>query len=76
MSYGIPSVCSEQVVKNFDAIKNSKIQYYKTEKELINIIFKFKEKKIYSSIVSKRSIKLIKEFKWNKILKILNKLIN
>ena len=34
MSYGIPSISSQQVINNFDAIKSS-LPFYKNEKELI-----------------------------------------
>ena len=37
MSYGIPSVCSKQVVNNFDSIKEGKINYYNDNKELIKM---------------------------------------
>ena len=29
MSYGIPSICSQKVAENFDAIKGSKVNIYK-----------------------------------------------
>ena len=75
MSYGIPSVCSKQVVKNFDSIKEGKINYYNDNKELIKIIFKFKRDKNFSLSASKRSLKVIKKFKWEKILPVLNKIL-
>ena len=70
MSYGIPSVCSHQVAKNFDAIKKSKIDYYKNNEELIKIILKLKRNKNYSLLASKRSLKTIQNFKWAKILRV------
>ncbi len=72
MSYGIPSVCSHQVAKNFDAIEKSKINYYKNNEELIKIILKFKRNKNYSLLASKRSLKTIRNFKWDKILEVFN----
>ena len=76
MSYGIPSVCSKQVAENFDAIKESKINFYKDYKEMVKIIFKFKENKSFSLSASQRSINSIKKFKWDKILPVLNKVLN
>ena len=75
MSYGIPSVCSQQVIKNFDAIKNSKIQSYKNNDELIKIILKYKKNKKFSINSSKRSLKIIQQFKWDKILVLFDKMI-
>ena len=46
MSYGIPSICSQKVAKNFDAIKGSKINIYKDNKEMIKLILKLKKIKI------------------------------
>ena len=73
MSYGIPSVCSKQVAQNFDAIKDSKISAYKNNEEMIKIILKLKRNKNFSLSSSKRSLKIIKKFKWDKILPVLNK---
>ena len=70
MSYGIPSICSKQVAQNFDAIKESKINFYKNNEDLIKIILKFKKNKNFSLSASKRSFKTIQKFKWNKILKV------
>jgi hypothetical protein len=74
MSYGIPSVSSKQVIDNFDAIKSSHIPVYKNENELIKLIFKLKNDKNFSQSVSKRSLSIIKKFKWEKVLKDLNKI--
>jgi len=75
MSYGIPSVSSKQVIQNFDAIKEGKLNFYNSNQELIKIILKFKKNKNFSLSASKRSLKIIKNFKWEKILPILGKLI-
>ena len=75
MSYGIPSVCSQQVAKNFDSIKESKISFYKNNKEMINIILKLKRNKNFSLSASKRAFKTIKKFKWEKVLPVLNKIV-
>ena len=75
MSYGLPSICSRQVIENFDAIKESKIFTYKNNNEMIKLIFKCKKNKKFSLDVSKRSLKTIKKFKWDKILPSLNKII-
>ena len=72
MSYGIPSVCSQQVAENFDAIKESKISFYKNNEEMIKIIIKFIKDKNFSKAASQRSLKTIKKFKWDKILTFLN----
>ena len=75
MSYGIPSVCSQQVAENFDAIKESKISFYKNNEEMIKIILKLKKNKNFSLSSSKRALKTIKKFKWDKILSVLNKVV-
>ena len=76
MSYGIPSVCSQQVAENFDAIKKSKISFYRNNQELIKIILKLKKNKKYSLSLSKKSFQIIKKFKWDKILPVLSKVLN
>ena len=75
MSYGIPSVSSKQVVQNFDTIKHGRFNFYNNNKELIEIILKFKKDKNFSESASKRSLKVIKNFKWEKILPVLNKFL-
>lgn len=74
MSYGIPSVCSQQVAKNFDAIKESKISFYRNDKEMIKMILKFKKNRTFSQACSRRSLKTIKKFKWDKVLSFLKNL--
>ncbi len=76
MSYGIPSVCSQEVIKNFDAIKESKTSFYKNNEEMIKIILKYKRNKNFSLNASKRALKTIKKFKWEKVLPVLDKLLN
>ena len=76
MSYGIPSVCSQQVAENFDAIKESKISFYKNNEEMIKIILKLKRNKNFSLSSSKKALQTIKKFKWDKILPVLNKVLN
>lgn len=75
MSYGIPSVCSKQVAKNFDGIKESKISYYSNNAHLIKIILKFKKNRGFSLSSSKRSLKTIKKFRWEKVLLVLNEFL-
>ena len=75
MSYGIPSICSEKVFKNFDKIKSNKIDYYKNDKEFINLIIKMKNNSSYSKKVSDRSIRTVQKFKWPKILKSFDRFI-
>ena len=76
MSYGIPSVCSQDVIKNFDAIKESKTSFYKNNEEMIKIILKYKRNKNFSLNASKRALKTIKKFKWEKVLPVLDKVLN
>ena len=76
MSYGIPSVCSQEVIKNFDAIKESKISFYRNNEEMIKIILKYKRNKNFSLNASKRALKTIKRFKWEKVLPVLDKVLN
>ena len=73
MSYGIPSVCSKQVSENFDAIKNTKINFYKNDSEMIRLIIKLKENKNYALNSSKRALKNIGKFRWDKVLLTFNK---
>ncbi len=75
MSYGIPSVSSKLVIQNFDTIKNGRFSFYNNNRELIKIILKFKRNKSFSISASKRSLKVIKNFKWEKILPVLNKFL-
>ena len=76
MSYGIPSISSKQVIENFDKISSNKMIYYKNNSDLINLIIKFKENKSFSDQSSKRSLKAIKNFKWEKVLKIFDKIFS
>ena len=69
MSYGIPTIASKQVFENFDAISSSYLPTYQSKKELINLILKLKKDKSYSQSVSMKSLKIVKKFKWNNVLK-------
>ena len=73
MSYGIPSICSQQVYENFDALKKSKINYYKNDNDFIKLIIKLKKNKNFGQSSSKLALKNIRNFKWEKILPFLNK---
>ena len=64
----------QDVINNFDAIKSS-LPFYKNEKELINLILKLKTNKNFSISVSKKSLNLIKKFKWKKVLKIFDNIL-
>ena len=75
MSYGIPSVSSKQVLKNFDKISAHKMVHYNSDSDLVNLIIKFKESKSFSNQSSKRSLSAIKNFKWEKVLKIFDKIV-
>ena len=75
MSYGIPSVSSKKVLENFDKISSHKMVFYKSSSDLINLIIKFKENKFFSNQYSKRSLSEIKKFKWEKVLKIFDKIV-
>ena len=75
MSYGIPSISSKQVIENFDKISSNKMIYYKSNSDLINLIIKLKENKSFSNQSSKKSLNMIKNFKWEKVLKIFDKII-
>ena len=74
MSYGIPSISSKKVFDNFDAIKSSALPVYKNNDQLIKLILKLKVDKKYSLSISKKSLSIINYFKWEKVLKGLNKL--
>ena len=74
MSFGIPSISSRQVAENFDAIKNSKIIYYKNDQELITKIIKLKNNKNFSVSASKKSLLNIKKLRWEKVLSFLDKI--
>ena len=75
MSYGIPSVSSKKVLENFDKISSHKMVSYKSSSDLINLIIKFKKNKFFSNQYSKRSLSEIKKFKWEKVLKIFDKIV-
>ncbi len=68
MSYGLPCVSSKNVIKNFDAINSSNIPFYKSDSELIKMILKLKNNRNYSEKISKKSLKIVKNFKWDKVL--------
>lgn len=68
MSYGLPCISSKNVIKNFDAINSSNIPFYKSDSELIKIILKLKNNRKYSEKISKKSLKIVKNFKWDKVL--------
>ena len=76
MSYGIPSVCSQEVIKNFDVIRESKLSYYKNNEEMIKIILKYKRNKSFSLNASRRALKTIKKFKWEKVLPVIGKVLS
>ena len=76
MSYGIPSISSKQVMENFDLIKSKKITFYKNKKELIALILKLKKNKNFSNSESKKGLVVIKNFKWDKVLKVLKNVFN
>ena len=75
MSYGIPSISSKQVLENFDKISTHKMVHYNSYSDLENLIIKFKENKSFSNQSSKRSLSAIKNFKWEKVLKIFDKIV-
>ena len=75
MSYGIPSVCSQKVAKNFDAIKDSKILFYRNSEEMIKLIMKLKKNKKYALSSSSRALRNIGKFRWDKVLITLNKVL-
>ena len=75
MSYGIPSVSSKQVLENFDKISSHKMVHYKNNSDLVNLIIKFKDNRSFSNQSSKRSLSAIKNFKWEKVLKIFDKIV-
>ena len=75
MSYGIPSISSKQVLENFDKISPYKMVYFKNDTDLINLIIRFRENKHFSNQSSKRSLSAIKNFKWEKVLKVFNKIV-
>ena len=74
MSFGIPVISSNQVINNFDAINYKYFPKYKNQNELVNLIFKLKNNKVYSNGISKRSLQIIKKFKWENVLKSLDKM--
>ena len=69
MSYGIPSISSNQVIENFDSIKSSSLPTYKNKEDFIRLILKLKNNKNFSQSISKKSLKIIKKFKWSEVLK-------
>tara|TARA_E500000178_G_C16982123_1_gene736315 strand:+ start:67 stop:1239 length:1173 start_codon:yes stop_codon:yes gene_type:complete len=68
MSFGLPCISSTKVVKSFDKLNSNIIASYKNDDELIKLIFKFKNDRIFSTKISQKSFKTIKKFKWNTIL--------
>ena len=68
MSYGLPCVASENVIKNFDALKSSNIPTYKNDDKFIKLILEIKNNKILSEKISRNSLRIISKFKWEKVL--------
>ena len=66
----------QRISENFDKISSNKMIYYKNNSDLINLIIKFKENKSFSDQSSKRSLNAIKNFKWEKVLKIFDKIFS
>ncbi len=75
MSYGLPSVCSEQVANNFDKIKNFKLTYFKNNQDIIKLVIRFLKNKKISQQSSRRSLIAAKFFLWNKIFYKLDKIL-
>lgn len=65
MSYGLPAICSKKVAINFD--KN--VISYNDESELLVKIRKLKNDKKLGNQISKKSLRFINKFKWQKIQK-------
>jgi len=69
MSFGLPCISSRKVVENFDKLNSKIIPNYRNDKELIKLILKLKNNKKFSTKISQKSIKEIKKFKWEVVLK-------
>ncbi len=65
MSYGLPVICSKKTSYNFD--KN--VISYNNVDDLVIKINKFKNDKKLSNQISKKSLRFIKKFTWQKIQK-------
>ena len=63
MSYGLPCIASENVIKNFDALKSSNIPTYKSDDKFIKLILEIKNNKILSEKISRNSLRIISKFK-------------
>ena len=69
MSFGLPCISSKNVIKNFDKLNSQIIPNYKNDDELIKLIFRLKNEAKFSKNISKKSLKEIKKFKWDVVLK-------
>ena len=65
MSYGLPVICSKNVAHNFD----SNVIKYNDKNDLLKKINKLKNDKSFSKNISKKSLKFINKFSWNKVKK-------
>tara|TARA_B100000963_G_C22545746_1_gene634332 strand:- start:111 stop:1244 length:1134 start_codon:yes stop_codon:yes gene_type:complete len=65
MSYGLPVICSKNVAHNFD----SNVIKYNDQNDLLKKINKLKNDKSFSKNISKKSLKFINKFSWNKVKK-------
>ena len=72
MSSGLPTICSNQVAKNF----GSNVIIYKNNSDLIEKIISLKVNKAKSENYSKKSIKYSKTLSWIKISKKYLKLLD
>ncbi len=63
MSYGLPALCSKNIVSNF----SNNVISYKNNNEMIKNIINLKENKNKSLLYSKKSILFLKNLQWKKV---------
>ncbi len=65
MSYGLPVICSKIVAHNFDR----NVIAYNDQNDLLNKIYKLRKNKALSNNISKKSLRFINKFTWDKVKK-------
>ena len=65
MSYGVPVICSKKAAVNFGRY----VMSYENSQQFVDKIIILKKNKKLSNLMSKKSLSLVDNYKWNKVCK-------
>ncbi len=65
MSYGVPVICSKKAAANFGRY----VMSYENYQQFVDKIIILKKNKKLSNLMSKKSLSLVNNYKWNKVCK-------